>query len=513
MKKNYFFGIAAALMMGTVALSSCSSDELTVGNETQIAKEVAKTYSFSIQATMDDEAGTRVFGIGESTISSSFSTEEPVYMFINSSGVIAYGCAEDPDDHTVNIAPLYPNQNGPTCTLSGNLSFYTYDDSGYSSFNPAVGDVVYLYYGMSIDSSDPIDSYYIFETDGKLATAESMDYNLAEMKVTKVEGTNLTFGQIEDNTKTNFSFKNINSIFRQKLTFVDEEGNTITPTPTISSIVISTSGNFGLMDYYTPLTGVSSYGPIVIADPVLTDTDRNIYFSTIFNGYNENDAIIFTAYADGNTYTCTKAAPTGGFQNNRYYYGEATLVKEEVAPVAPTVSGGALITNPNFPVFSTTVGTDSFDITISGPSEDYIFYWGDSGLEEPWGDPNLTGGTITLDNLIATSSHTDEEGFLNEGFIVGKDLTLNLILKGDNVITCKNTNVGILVDYLYLSCDGDSATLTITANGETEGGIYSSNLDSGGLSAIAAPGYTVTRSEPTDNLDGSFTWTYTVTKN
>ncbi len=87
MKKNYIFGIAAALMMGTVALSSCSSEELTVKNEVQQA-EVAKTYSFSVPASMDDEAGTRVFELGESTITSAFSTAEPVYVIIEKKMVV-----------------------------------------------------------------------------------------------------------------------------------------------------------------------------------------------------------------------------------------------------------------------------------------------------------------------------------------------------------------------------------------------------------------------------------------
>ena len=84
MKKNFIYSLAAALMMGSAALSisSCSNDELPVGNEAQIAKGGAKTYSFSVPAVMDNEAGTRVFTLGESTISSKFEEGVDVWVFI-----------------------------------------------------------------------------------------------------------------------------------------------------------------------------------------------------------------------------------------------------------------------------------------------------------------------------------------------------------------------------------------------------------------------------------------------
>ena len=88
--------MAAALLTGTVVLSSCSSDELPVGNEVQqLATESAMTYSFSAPAVMGDEADTRVFDIGESSINSTFSTEESVYVFIKRYEDIAFGCTLD----------------------------------------------------------------------------------------------------------------------------------------------------------------------------------------------------------------------------------------------------------------------------------------------------------------------------------------------------------------------------------------------------------------------------------
>ena len=51
--KNFNYSLmAAALLTGTVVLSSCSGDELPVGNELQVAPESAMTYSFSAPAVI-----------------------------------------------------------------------------------------------------------------------------------------------------------------------------------------------------------------------------------------------------------------------------------------------------------------------------------------------------------------------------------------------------------------------------------------------------------------------------
>ena len=173
MKKNYFFGIAAALMMGTVALSSCSSDELTVGNEAQ-QPEVAKTYSFSIQATMDDEAGTRMFTItvgenegDEDEISSAFEEGVAVWVFIKRSDeFIAYGNSP--------LTPENVSDDGSSCTLEANGLTFISDVSG---FTPAVGDEVYLYYGMTVDTNrNPLEGYFDFSmNDGSKVGCHLLD--------------------------------------------------------------------------------------------------------------------------------------------------------------------------------------------------------------------------------------------------------------------------------------------------------------------------------------------------
>ena len=480
MKKNYYFyGIAAALMMGTVALSSCSSDELAVGNETQIAKDVAKTYSFSVQAVMNNEAGTRVFTLGESTITSKFSTEEPIYVFIkNSNGNIAYGNKA--------INPTNVSNDGQSCTID-----VTKTDDFYfipTSFTPAEGDEIYLYYGMTSDTSNHINGYFDFATDGKKATAEGMDYNLAKTTIESVDNDALTFND-------KFSFKNINSIFRQKLTF--KEGPNVV-NPEIEKIYIS-SFNGNTVQKYSPFNeDPYDIASIAIINPVLTD--GSIYFSMLFydgsDGGNKDQAITFTANdKDGNTYKCTKAAPTGGFQNNMYYYGEATLEKQGV----PTITGANLVANGD----KYDITENNFDITISGNSDGYYFR------------QSASSGTIRLNNLTAT--YDGNPSFI---YFEGEMTTLNLELTGSNSITCSTADACIKGFALKLSCTGSSATLTVMCDDVSYCGILTNDYydennnfmnDEEDVSAqLAAEGFTVTRNLDYENEN---TWIYTVTKN
>ena len=91
-------------------------------------------------------------------------------------------CARSTRDGDSYIQPTEYDRSGRVRERRyGDMGFYTYDDdSGYSEFTPAVGDKVYLYYGMSDNPENPFESYFNFETvgNGSKATAERMDYNL-----------------------------------------------------------------------------------------------------------------------------------------------------------------------------------------------------------------------------------------------------------------------------------------------------------------------------------------------
>ena len=505
-KLNYSL-MAAALLTGTIVLSSCSSDELPVDNEVQqLATEAAKTYSFSVSALIGegDEADTRYFEIGDSTIVSRFSENEEVWMIIKQSTrdgyIIAYS-----------DSPLYPtnvSEDGKSCTLAAdNLTFNSASTTG---FTPQVGDEVYLYYNLFHEPSSSLYAYIFGVVDKD--TVEMLDYCLAKMKITGV-GSNgtLTFGQIDDETKTNFIFKNINSVFRQKLTFVDKNGNPVTPD--IERVEISSTGN-QTVQFYFPFSeqGVNLYGYEKFEFSPGSVFDGNIYFTTMFNDENKNDSIVFTVYdKKGMTYSLTKPAPEGGFQNNKYYYGDAVL-KWVSGPVEPTITGMVDYSKSlnNYGGYNYEIKDNPINISISGESVDYSFR-----LNYP--------GTVTLENL--TAEVNVYQPFLDV-YSFEQDLILNL--SGDNYIKMNKEDRRAFEGFkttLQLKCEDEVATLKIwVIDGKDDhGGFYDfknidfSNLgttdalDAEALKSIAAEGYTVERSAKTVDGDGAY-WIFTVRK-
>ena len=520
--KNFNFSlIAAALLTGTVVLSSCSNDELPVGNEVQVVNGAAKAYSFSIPAVMDDEADTRVFEIGESTINSKFDINEPVRVFLDKTklSVKAHG------DRL--LYPTKVSDNGSSCIIDASgLSFY----NGKTQYDVEVGDILILYYGfMTPDPKNNLIGYYDFSTDGTKEDVEKKDFCSARMIVIGIgEGGILQLGQQEDETKSNFSFTNINSIFRQKLTFFDQDNEVATPE--IQNFTISFSDNSFVNKYFPWTNGemwstssdAYNYGPIKIENPDLTD--GNIYFSTTF--YNGNQDIIFTAYtSDGKTYTCTKNYPEGGFKNNKYYYGDAKLILESgPSYLLPTITG---LTNYTSSIINSSLGDflqidvldDPANFTIGGTSQNVTFAI--QGVK----DYNITFDNI--DAIIETPFIYDNNS--------NQPNCLTLNLKGDNTIMTKmaadaiNTiplsTGGYPYTDLKLSCEGAEATLTLKTQGSSYCGLVFKNtptsntwdsdgpLDAEALKDIAADGYTVERSATSyDDATLTYVWTYTVKK-
>ena len=342
------------------------------------------------------------------------------------------------------------------------------------------------------------------------------------------EGGILQLGQQEDETKSNFSFTNINSIFRQKLTFFDQDNEVATPE--IQNFTISFSDNSFVNKYFPWTNGemwstssdAYNYGPIKIENPDLTD--GNIYFSTTF--YNGNQDIIFTAYtSDGKTYTCTKNYPEGGFKNNKYYYGDAKLILESgPSYLLPTITG---LTNYTSSIINSSLGDflqidvldDPANFTIGGTSQNVTFAI--QGVK----DYNITFDNI--DAIIETPFIYDNNS--------NQPNCLTLNLKGDNTIMTKmaadaiNTiplsTGGYPYTDLKLSCEGAEATLTLKTQGSSYCGLVFKNtptsntwdsdgpLDAEALKDIAADGYTVERSATSyDDATLTYVWTYTVKK-
>jgi len=229
----------------------------------------------------------------------------------------------------------------------------------------------------------------------------------------------------------------------------------------------------------------------------LTVTSRSsgrygIYGSGNYNDNNSDPAVL---PAEGYTVTRSDRVNSG----NGYY----TLIYT-VAPVKPTITW----TNPSTPVEpdnyqSYYITVDNVDIALSGTSNVYSVMAAYSG-------------TMRLNGLNATfSDKTDKYAdFIYAGG------NLNLVINGNNTINCKGQERCVFASgTLKLSGNG---TLTVTsdenqlcgilgnANYQRNNNNYSNTGVLLNVTALAANGYTVTRSARQSNGDGTYTWTYTV---
>ncbi len=525
MKRTFYF--IAVLALG---ITACNKDQIqTPAEEPAAPGTEAPIYHFSIPASLGNEANTKAVTLGESTINSTFANTDKVYVFIEGKGSNAgkLATSHNGEDAATYLTPS--NINGTSCDLTGALKFYYKNNDALAPYTPAEGDVVNLYYNMTYPSNMDMSYFYYrmqngsknqdiySEIFGSLSLesqgASAYDFAMAKMKVTGVtgngtDGYSLTMVQYDDETKSNVHFEKLGSMFRQRLTFTDKNGDAIA-VPTINNLTVRFEGGNFIVGQYWPF---SPYGPyyqsptLPIKNPIIS-AEGDLYLALMFIDANKNRPLVLEATDNqGNVYSVTKAAPAGGFENGKYYYGSATLAWQKC--ILPTVTGtSATPVNGCF-----TITENPFNFTISGNSEGYNFKL-----------PEGHGGTITLDNLTASR---DDSPIIEQN-INDPNADVSLVLTGTNSITASFD--GILVyGNLKLSCTGTSATLTVTASSVGSCGIKGHNYRSDGVpgvsynelyttteldvsSMLAATGYSVIRSARTDHTDGSYTWTYTVT--
>ena len=522
--KKYIITIAI-LALGLTACNKEKESLQETQEQTPAVLAEAPVCYFNLSASFGGDGATKAVTIGENTATTTFASTDKVYVVIehHDGNDITYAVAYDPSVSECVSMTVTPDANPAIATLSGALKFYYDDNDTPTAFTPAVDDVVYMFYNMS----DPylpanFSSFNYNDQNGSLDQTNQSgfnsyygvthhDYAQAKMKITEVNG-NTTDGftmslvQNDDDTKSYVSFQNLGSIFRQQLSFTDKNGDPVTPT--LTKFTISTA-TVKTIFQYVPFINLHLNGPVRIDNPQLS-IGGDIYFALMFKDDNKNEALILTAEDEnGNVYTCTKAAPASGFANGKYYYGTATLAWQKCRK--PTVTGTSATPNG----YSYSITENPVALTISGNSEDYDFVISDGH-----------GGTITLDNVTATNSN---DHFIGQEYNDNTNGDISLVLTGTNSISC-NIYWGILVyGNLKLSCTGASATLTITARSNGTCGIsaanYRSDIENSNPSwnywdttteldvttQLATPGYTVTRSARTDNGDGTYTWTYTVT--
>ena len=475
MKTLLFFAATVALC----GMTACSgSDDNIIGDEPANEQPGAvKTYNVSIPATMPSDEQTRAVSFDGTTSTSTFKAGEKVYVYNVTKDEVMGGY----------LQPSNITTDGKGCDLTGTLT----------GTNPiSANDELTLMY--NLNKAIPDEYYFIythsFIYDGQDGTQSGViDGATATVNVSSYTGGTLT-------TTAAASFQPVQSMFRFQ--FVDENNNPIS----VKSLKIH-SHNAALAKEFFILWNNGTCGECKDYFITLgTATTNYIYVAIhIDESQSSGDELTFTATdADGNKYVGKKPAPSGGFKNGKYYYNTEAIQLIKSALVEPTITWTSVddgkAVSPDeynrYHVYGQYTGGkySPSEITISGTSSGYYF-------RMEW------GATIHLSNLTATYDGDNE-------FIYSSDF-LNLDISGTNTITCRNHYQAVSVDgTLKLSGSG---TLTVTAKDANRYGIYANSnykdSNNSDASVLAATGYTVTRSDVTNNGDGTYTWTYTVTPN
>lgn len=450
-------------------LTACTNEDNFINEQLPNTGNEAHTYAVNIPASMGEGAQTRAVTFNNDattpTATGSFAASEPVYVYNETKKALLSGV----------LHPTGISADGKSCNLTGTLT---------GSFN--AGDQLTLLYNMIYDDNP---DYCFFDYGGQDGSESGVvDGGMATGVSATISGSTLT-------TDATVTFAMQQAIFRLKFT---DGTNPIN----VKSLIIKCTGS-DVASCYNPFNNEPYiYSEQSISVNPTTPTSEYLYVALGINESASPSTLTFTVTDDdGNVYTAPKAAPSSGFKNGKYYYSSAaTVLTWQTKLVKPTITNitnvdyaGEFGPDPieNFYYLMPVNDENPVEITISGTSNGYWF--------------SADGGNaiIHLNNLTATHD--------SYYFISAANLTLDI--SGANSITCKEKAQAIQVNgTLKLSGNG---TLTVTANDISRYGLYaSSNYKNGNnsdASVLAAPGYAVTRSATTDNQDGTYTWTYTVT--
>jgi len=513
-----------------LGFAACTKNGNSISADDTVAQ--APVVHFSIPASFDTGAGTKVIEIGVDNIIHTFCSSDKVYVCIKHGDIIAI--AHNGIDEAT---PLTPNDiQGTTCTLNGQLRFFYGENDRFLPFEPSVDDEVYMFFNMNNpaeqypgslhmsyydytfqngskdeDRYAEWDSYIYLQSQG----AAKHDFAMAKMKVTGIagnatDGYSLSMVDYEDETKSDVSFKNLAAMFRQRLAFADENGETIA-IPKIKDLTVKFEGGDFFIGYIWPLNPFGPYyvsNRLTITDPIISD-EGDVYFTVVvYDGNKDRSLVLEAKDKEGNVYSVTKEAPDGGFKNGKYYYGAAAMAWKKC--VKPIVTGTEAKEDGN----EFEIPENPVNFTISGNSEGYRFV-----LKH--------GGKVTLDNVTAD---IDFSSFLY--LYVDPMETVSLILTGNNRISTSGMRAIYMENCeMRLSCTGDSATLMVTTADYPqlcgfECYNYTDNVqttdwrfnhyewtDYSDMTVnLAEDGFEVIRGPRIDNADGSYTWEYTVTR-
>ena len=455
--------IAAALTPGFTA---CTSDDNIISEQPSV-----KTYTVIIPATMPDDTTTRAVSFDGTTSTSTFASTEKVYVYNVTKNEMMGGY----------LQPSNITNDGKNSDLTGELTGTAIE----------AGNELKLMYNLNNVSTNKTDDLYKTYTYFDYKYQDGTQAGVLDGAEAMVIVSSYTSGGALTTT-SNASFQPMQSMFR----FLFEDENN---TPINVKRLMVKSKNNAIVQYLYPLKTSGQYAYSEVFSTLATATTNYIYMTLCINeSLSIGDELTFTATDDNDIeYKGTKAAPTDGFVNGKYYYNaQAIQLTKQAALVEPTITWTSVWDN-------TPVSPDEYnrydvkgsniDITISGTSRGYRFYLN-------------SGGTVHLDNVDAIYSENAEFIYCTEALTVD--------VNGTNTITCKSRGQCIFADgNLKLTGNG---TLTVTATGWNVCGLLTSgsynypSSNNSDPSVLAADGYTVTRSDRHDNGDGTRTWTYTV---
>ena len=488
MKKMNICRCALAAMMMYILALSCEEMEAPGLVAEDKIDTTAPVYHFSIPAAMGAEGGTKaVVFDGTSGITSKFLETDKIYVYNVTKNAWAR-LGDGGGDGYGYLQPSALENEGKSCTLTGDLSFYTWD-SNNDFWKEAAAlestDTYNLYY-QAKEANDVL--YFVFIEDqfGTQSTVSSHDY-------AQVLGVTMTLNGSTLSLNNPVSFKNYGSLFRQRLSFT---GIGSAPTSLRYLRIKKESGGKLISTNYLCSRIESEDVISVFGNSSIMDENGDVYFALAVDETDPPTGNLIFEAADynGNYYSGSKALPTSGLQNGKYYYGDLELAYDSHRdmPVVTDSNG-----DPVWPDLE-----DNYRLgdgaTISGDSDGFSYVT----------KPSVT---VTLAGK-GTANYAGAGPFLISYLYY--DLTV--ILDSDYTINCPNATEAICsASNLHLKTSGGTYTLTVTSKPNTfglfGGNNYNSSSSPSPSSLAADENTTVSFTSDTPNGDGTHTYVYTVT--
>jgi hypothetical protein len=336
------------------------------------------------------------------------------------------------------------------------------------------------------NSEQPQWSNFVYENQsGTAASASAHDF-------AKATGVTLTLSGGNTLTVDNVNFQLMQSMFRQHLVFVDENGDAISPAPVISSLKIE-SKNSALVKFIKPSDNVIGHDPIKINDFSGSDLYLALTFAYDVDHPAEGDKLsVIVTDEDGKKYYCSKNAPQNGFANGKYYHGTMTLKYAPVVrtdngyePVVKNAQGKYILEDGGeYTVQGTVNGSIEGSGSISLNIEEESVINGCVNLrsiyDKTWKDVNINTsyyGTVTINNpgQVALQAASDLPTNISIGttLIVNGSVSGNCNLDGYGCIMQVEENLVdgsyYLADGCFLNVKGDLGNVTITASFNSSG--------------------------------------------